>query len=103
MMTTIIAGAFVLGVVVLVHEFGHFIVAKAAGIYVKTFSVGFGRKVLRRRWGETEYALSILPFGGYVKFAGESEYYPEDRQEPKTVEDLGGSDEVPDSEIPRER
>ncbi len=103
MMTTIIAGAFVLGVVVLVHEFGHFIVAKVAGIYVKTFSIGFGRKVLRRRWGETEYALSILPFGGYVKFAGESEYYTEDAREPKTVEDMGGGDEVPDSEIARDR
>jgi regulator of sigma E protease len=49
MLTTIVAGAFVLGVVVIVHEFGHFIVAKMAGVYVKTFSVGFGKKLLRHR------------------------------------------------------
>ncbi len=73
MLFTIIAGAFVLGAVILVHEFGHFIVAKASGVFVKTFSIGFGRKLLRRRFGQTEYALSALPFGGYVKFAGESE------------------------------
>ncbi|MCH7549148.1 MAG: site-2 protease family protein, partial [Candidatus Krumholzibacteriota bacterium] len=102
MLTTIVAGAFVLGAVVLVHEFGHFIVAKAAGIYVRTFSIGFGRKLLRRRIGETEYTISILPFGGYVKFAGESEHY-DDSDGPSTIEDMGNSDEVPDSEIPRER
>jgi regulator of sigma E protease len=71
MLITIIAGVFVLGVVILVHEFGHFIVAKLSGIFVETFSVGFGKKLLRKRVGETEYALSALPFGGYVKFAGE--------------------------------
>ncbi|MFH1754424.1 MAG: RIP metalloprotease RseP [Candidatus Latescibacterota bacterium] len=71
MLITIVAGIFVLGVVILVHEFGHFIVAKLSGIFVETFSIGFGKKVLRKRVGETEYALSVLPFGGYVKFAGE--------------------------------
>jgi len=104
MLTTIVAGAFVLGVVVLVHEFGHFIVAKFFGVFVKTFSVGFGRKILRKRWGETEYALSLLPFGGYVKFAGESELYDDEEIQADTVEDMGKtSDEIPDSEIPRER
>ena len=48
MLTTLIAGAFVLGVVVIVHEFGHFIVAKLSGVYVKVFSIGFGKKLLRR-------------------------------------------------------
>lgn len=102
MLTTIIAGAFVLGVVVLVHEFGHFIVAKIAGVFVKTFSIGFGKKILRRRTGETEYAISILPFGGYVKFAGETEYYDEVDHTP-AEEDRRPSDDIPDSEIPRER
>jgi len=100
MLTTIIAGAFVLGVVILVHEFGHFIVAKKSGIYVKTFAVGFGKKILRRRFGETEYCICLLPFGGYVKFAGESELYDEAEA---AEEDEKPSDEVPDSEIPRER
>lgn len=109
-LTTLIAAAFVLGVVVLVHEFGHFIVAKVSGIYVKTFSIGFGRKILRRRMGETDYAISILPFGGYVKFAGESELYDDEEEDaeaeanrPRTIEDLGAGDEVPDHLIPRER
>lgn len=100
MLTTIIAGAFVLGVVVLVHEFGHFIVAKKSGIYVKTFAVGFGKKIIRRRFGETEYCICVLPFGGYVKFAGESELYDEDEN---GEEESEPSDEVPDSEIPRGR
>lgn len=69
--TTLLAFVFVLGAVVVVHETGHFLVAKAVGIYCKTFSVGFGPKLLRRRVGETEYALSAVPFGGYVKMAGE--------------------------------
>lgn len=68
---TLLAFVFVLGVVIVIHEAGHFLVAKAVGIYCKTFSVGFGPKLLRRRYGETEYALSAIPFGGYVKFAGE--------------------------------
>jgi regulator of sigma E protease len=68
---TLLAFFFVLGVVIVIHEAGHFLVAKAVGIYCKTFSVGFGKKLLRRRFGETEYALSAIPFGGYVKFAGE--------------------------------
>lgn len=68
---TILAFVFVLGVVVVVHESGHFLVAKAVGIYCKVFSVGFGPKLLKKRIGETEYAISAVPFGGYVKMAGE--------------------------------
>jgi len=106
MLYTILAGAFVLGVVVLVHEFGHFIVAKWTGVYVKVFSIGFGKKILKRKRGETVYAISVLPFGGYVKFAGETEYYDEVE---KTTEDepeeepSGPTDETPDKDIPRER
>ena len=103
MLNTIVAGAFVLGVVVLVHEFGHFIVAKWGGVFVKTFSIGFGKKILKRRFGETEYAISILPFGGYVKFAGETEYYDDVDHEAAEAQAAGPNDEIPDSQIPRER
>jgi regulator of sigma E protease len=103
MLTTIIAGAFVLGVVVIVHEFGHFIVAKLSGVYVKVFSIGFGRKLWRMRHGETVYAISMLPFGGYVKFAGESELADPDAPLPEAEQPRGPLDEVPDSEIPRTR
>jgi regulator of sigma E protease len=105
-MYTLLAGAFVLGVVVLVHEFGHFVVAKWTGVYVKVFSIGFGKKILKRKRGETVYAISVLPFGGYVKFAGETEYYDEVEQteenEPEQ-EEAGPTDETPDKDIPRER
>jgi len=59
------------GVLVLLHELGHFLVAKKAGVGVVTFSIGFGPKVLVRRFGETEYCLSAFPLGGYVKMVGE--------------------------------
>ncbi len=72
MWITLLAAALVLGPVIVFHEFGHFIVAKLAGIYVKTFSIGFGPKLLKRRFGETQYALSAIPLGGYVKMAGDS-------------------------------
>ncbi|MEN8005597.1 MAG: RIP metalloprotease RseP [Candidatus Krumholzibacteriota bacterium] len=68
---TIFAFLLTLGLVVIVHELGHFLFCKLFGIYVKTFSIGIGPKFLRKRWGETEYVLSAIPFGGYVKMAGE--------------------------------
>ncbi len=73
MLLTLAAFVFTLSVVVFVHEMGHFIVAKLNGIYVVTFSIGFGPKILKKRIGETEYAISALPFGGYIKMAGETE------------------------------
>ncbi|MEZ4387519.1 MAG: RIP metalloprotease RseP [Candidatus Krumholzibacteriia bacterium] len=71
LLITLLAFVFTLGLVVIVHEMGHFLVCKLFGVYVKTFSVGMGPKILTRRVGETEYALSLIPFGGYVKMAGE--------------------------------
>ncbi len=71
MLLTIVAFVLTLGIVIIIHELGHFSVCKWTGIYVKTFSIGFGPKLLRKRFGETEYALSVVPFGGYVKMAGE--------------------------------
>lgn len=70
-MTILLAFFFTIGLVVIVHELGHFLMCKLFGVYVKTFSVGMGPKILARRFGETEYALSLIPFGGYVKMAGE--------------------------------
>jgi regulator of sigma E protease len=61
-----------LGVLIFVHELGHFIVAKLCGVKVETFSLGFGRAVLRRSVGETEYRIAWLPLGGYVKMLGEA-------------------------------
>ena len=59
------------GVLVFLHELGHFLVAKKTGVGVLTFSIGFGPKVLIRRYGETEYCVSAFPLGGYVKMVGE--------------------------------
>ncbi len=69
--TIMFAFLLTLGLVVIVHELGHFLFCKLFGVYVKTFSIGIGPKVLRKRVGETEYVLSAFPFGGYVKMAGE--------------------------------
>ena len=62
----------VLSILIFVHEFGHFLVARLAGVKVLTFSLGFGRKLLQFKRGETEYAVSAVPLGGYVKMLGES-------------------------------
>ncbi len=70
MLLTIGALIVVLGVLIFVHEAGHFVAAKAMGIQVLRFSLGFGRPVVSVRWGETEYCISWLPVGGYVKMAG---------------------------------
>ncbi len=69
--TTLVAFLITLGLVVIVHELGHFLFCKIFGVYVKTFSIGIGPKIVRKRWRETEYVLSAIPFGGYVKMAGE--------------------------------
>lgn len=61
----------VLGLLVLVHEFGHFAVAKTCGVRVEVFSIGFGKRLFGFRRGDTDYRVSMLPLGGYVKMAGE--------------------------------
>jgi regulator of sigma E protease len=68
----VIEFAIVLGIMVLIHELGHFIVAKLCGVRVETFSIGFGTRLFGFRYGETDYRISILPLGGFVKMAGES-------------------------------
>jgi regulator of sigma E protease len=71
-MITILAFAFVLGVLVFVHELGHFLAAKRVGIRVLKFQLGFNPTVLSFRRGETEYGIGALPLGGYVKMAGDN-------------------------------
>jgi regulator of sigma E protease len=67
----IIPGIIALGFLIFVHELGHFLMAKFTDVKVITFSLGFGKKLWKRTWGETEYALSVFPLGGYVKLLGE--------------------------------
>ena len=71
-MTTILSFLFVLGVLIFVHELGHFLMARRIGVRVLTFSLGFGPKLLSFKRGDTEYCVSAIPLGGYVKMAGES-------------------------------
>lgn len=73
MLTTIIAVTLVLGGLIFFHELGHFAVARGFGMGVSTFSLGFGPKILKRKWGKTEYALSLIPLGGYVALVGEQD------------------------------
>jgi regulator of sigma E protease len=85
---TIAALVVVLGPLIFVHELGHFLAAKAVGIQVLRFSIGFGKPLVAWRRGETEYWISWLPFGGYVKMAGLEDDATTDRLE-------GGKAQVP--------
>ncbi len=71
-----------LSILVFVHEFGHFIVARLCGVKVEVFSLGFGKKIIQYKWGDTNYCLSLIPFGGYVKMYGEQggDVVPEDQR-----------------------
>ncbi len=70
-MMTIMAGILMLGVLVFVHELGHFVIAKICGVKVLKFSLGFGPKLVSRQRGETEYQICAIPLGGYVQMLGE--------------------------------
>jgi regulator of sigma E protease len=71
-MNTMISFLIVLGLLIFVHEFGHFIWAKLFGVKVLKFSLGFGPKLIGKKLGETEYLISAFPLGGYVKMFGEN-------------------------------
>ena len=71
-----LAFIFILGSAVVLHEFGHFIVAKLLRIRVETFSVGFGPRLFGRKWGDTDYRVSAIPLGGYVKLGGDESNAP---------------------------
>jgi len=68
----ILAGGIVLGIMVLLHEWGHFIAAKLCGVRVEVFSIGFGPRIWGVKRGDTDYRLSALPFGGYVRMSGDN-------------------------------
>jgi regulator of sigma E protease len=72
-----LAFGIVLGIIVIVHEFGHYIAARLMGVRVETFSFGFGKRILGKKVGDTDFRLSLIPLGGYVKMAGEEEWDPE--------------------------
>ena len=82
-MTSALAFLFVLGVLIFVHELGHFLMARRIGVRVITFALGFGPKLINIHRGGTDYCIKAIPLGGYVKMAGEN---PEDSR-------TGGSDE----------
>lgn len=72
------------GFVIFIHELGHFLFAKWAGVRVEVFSIGFGPRLLTKRIGETEYSISLLPLGGYVRMTGQEDM-PEDAANPATA------------------
>jgi regulator of sigma E protease len=69
---SIAAFIFVLGILVFIHEFGHYAVAKLFKVRVEVFSLGFGKRLVGFHRGDTDYRISLLPLGGYVKMAGEN-------------------------------
>ncbi len=85
-MLAYIAPIVVFGLVIFVHELGHFVAAKLVGVYAPRFSIGFGPALLRRRRGETEYVLALLPLGGYVRMAS--------RHDAETAFIEGGAEET---------
>ncbi len=90
-MLSIVAFLFVLGFLIFIHELGHFIAARNVGIRVETFSLGFGPRLIGFKKGDTDYRISLIPLGGYVKMAGENP------DEPHT----GADDELNAKSIPQ--
>jgi regulator of sigma E protease len=86
----ILAFIFILGAAVVLHEFGHFIVAKLLKIRVETFSVGFGPRLFGKQWGHTDYRVSAIPLGGYVKLGGDESNAPLEGE---------GAVDIPESEM----
>src|SRR3979409_1221534 len=82
--------ALVLGVMILVHEWGHFIVARLFGVRVDVFSIGFGPRLFGWKWGQTDWRISALPLGGYVRMAGQDL----SEVDSSTVAPTGAPDEV---------
>ena len=86
-----LAFIFILGAAVVIHEFGHFAVAKLLKIRVETFSVGFGPRLFGRKWGTTDYRVSAIPLGGYVKLGGD--------ESNASIEGEGASDIPPEEQF----
>ena len=88
-MTGLGAALLLVGVLIVIHEFGHFAVARLFGVAVPVFSVGFGRRLFGVRWRGTDFRLSLVPFGGYVRMAGADSYA------------LEGDEDAAEASIPR--
>src|SRR5437879_13320791 len=71
-LTSVVAVIGVLGFMILIHEFGHYAVAKLLGVRVEQFAIGFGKRLIGFRKGETDYRINAIPLGGYVKMSGEN-------------------------------
>src|SRR6202795_4489568 len=71
-LTSLVAVVAVLGFMILIHEFGHYIVAKWLGVRVEQFAIGFGKRLIGFRKGDTDYRINAIPLGGYVKMSGEN-------------------------------
>ena len=102
-MLAILAPIFVFGLVIFVHELGHFLAAKAMGVYTPRFSIGFGPALWRKRKGETEYVLAALPLGGYVRMASrhdEASAFLEGGSEEKTARPKDDPNFDPNAMIP---
>jgi regulator of sigma E protease len=82
---TILAFTFVFGILVFVHEFGHFFMAKLAGVRVEVFSFGYGKRLFGFKKGDTDYRVSLFPMGGYVKMLGEGLF---EKDRPLAPDDL---------------
>ena len=88
MFITIIVFILILGLLVFVHEFGHFYAAKKAGMDVEEFGIGFPPKMYSKKYKGTEYSLNLIPLGGFVKIKGEDEEIEGDESRP------GASDKI---------
>ena len=82
---TILAFTFVFGILVFVHEFGHFFMAKLVGVRVEVFSFGYGKRLFGVKIGETDYRISLIPMGGYVKLLGEGMF---EKDRPAAPDDM---------------
>jgi len=99
---TVVYFVVVLGTLVFVHELGHFVLAKLCGVYVDCFSLGFGPRLMWLRIGETEYRISAIPLGGYVRMAGQSDLpEEEDKALAERIKDLPPQRRYDRQSVPR--
>ena len=87
----VLLGLIGLGVVVFVHELGHFLAARLVGIHVEAFSIGWGKPILKKKIGDVEYRLGLFPLGGYCKMKGENEFQEAYSEESHEYSGEGGS------------
>jgi regulator of sigma E protease len=84
MLVTILSFIFVLGILIFIHEFGHYITAKLSDIRVEEFALGFGPKLISKKWGETVYSIRIIPLGGFCNMTGE--FVPDEDDDSESLE-----------------